>query len=232
MEKHTAYYELLKQLGQPDCPICALAHRRTHAFLERYLDEGVVHEDTWDRLAAAGGWCGRHAQEIEGFDDGLAVSLFYGHLLKRRMDALHAGKALLPHPPGAVQASTLLGRLRGDAVQLECPACAIEHETERTQAHLVAKALDESEAVAAMAAHPGFCLGHVDLVLQRADDKHHAAFRAQQSKKLQALADELELFVRRSEHPSTSPGQAEFGAERDAWKRALKRYYGLGLGGF
>lgn len=226
MEKHTAYYELLKQLGQPDCPICALAHRRTHAFLERYLDEGVVHEDTWDRLVAAGGWCGRHAHEIEGFDDGLAVSLFYGYLLKKKTEALHAGKPLLPHTPGTIEASTMLGRLRGQDAQLECPACAIEHETERTQAHLVAKALDESEAVAAMDAHPGFCLGHVDLVLQRADEKHRAAFRAQQSKKLQTLADELELFVRRSEHGATEP----IGAERDAWKRALKRYYGLSLG--
>ncbi len=42
MEKHTAYYELLKQLAQPACPVCALAARRTHAFLERYLEEGVV----------------------------------------------------------------------------------------------------------------------------------------------------------------------------------------------
>jgi hypothetical protein len=58
MEKHTAYYELLQQLAHADCPICALASKRTQAFLKRYLDEGVVHETTWDRLAAAGGWCG------------------------------------------------------------------------------------------------------------------------------------------------------------------------------
>jgi hypothetical protein len=226
MEKHTAYYELLKQLAQPGCPICALAARRTHAFLERYLDEGVVHEDTWDRLVASGGWCGRHAGEIAGFDDGLAVSLFYGFLMKRKAAALKAGEKLQAHTPGQAADAGLLGRLSGREAQLKCPACGIEQETERTQAHLVAKALEEGEAVAAMQAHAGFCLGHVDLVLERAAEKHRAAFSAQQSVKLQALADELELFVRRSEHGATEP----IGEERDAWKRALRRYYGLSLG--
>ena len=230
MEKHTAYYELLKQLGQPDCPICALAHRRTHAFLERYLDEGVVHEDTWDRLVAAGGWCGRHAHEIEGFDDGLAVALFYGHLLKLKQAELYNGRLMLPSQPGEADRTSLLGRFRRDQAQLQCPACSIEHETEHTQAHLVAMALGEVEAVAAMEAHPGFCLGHVDLVLQRAAEAHRETFRVQQGAKLKALADELELFVRRSEHSSTGSEQAPFGAEKDAWKRALKRYYGLSLG--
>jgi hypothetical protein len=226
MEKHTAYYELLEQLARPDCPICALAARRTHAFLERYLEEGVVHEDTWDRLAAAGGWCGRHAREIESFDDGLAVALFYGHLLKKKQVALAAGQALLPQVPGEASAPGLMARLGGAEAQLRCTACDIEEETERTQAHLVAKALGESEAVAAMQAHPGFCLHHVDLVSARTAETHKAAFIAQQGAKLKELADELELFVRRSEHNATEP----LGTERNAWKRALRRYYGLSLG--
>jgi hypothetical protein len=226
MEKHTAYYELLKQLAQPDCPICALAARRTHAYLERYLDEGVVHEDTWDRLVASGAWCGRHAREIEGFDDGLALSIFYGYLLKKKVAALASGQSLLPQAPGQALAPGLLSRLGGKNGQLQCPACDIERETERTQAHLVAKALDEPEAVAALQAHPGLCLSHVDLVLERATAAHKAAFVAQQSAKLQILADELELFVRRSDNTATEP----IGAERDAWKRALQRYYGLSLG--
>jgi hypothetical protein len=69
-------------------------------------------------------------------------------------------------------------------------------------------------------------LSHEDLVLERATAAHKAAFVAQQSAKLQILADELELFVRRSDNTATEP----IGAERDAWKRALKRYYGLTLG--
>ena len=226
MEKHTAYYELLKQLGQAPCPICALAARRTHAYLERYLEEGVVHEDTWDRLVASDGWCGQHALEIRGFDDGLAVALFYGHLLKKKIALLQQGKPLQPQVPGVPVAPGLMGRLRGAEAQLACPACGIQQETERTQAHLVATALGEAEAVAAMQAHPGFCLSHVDLVLARAADSHKAAFIVQQSAKLEALAAELELFVRRSSHGS----KEALGPEQDAWKRALQRYYGLGLG--
>ena len=226
MEKHTAYYELLKQLTQAACPICALATRRTRAYLERYLEEGVVHEDTWDGLVASGAWCGRHAHAIKSFEDGLAVALFYGHMLKKKIANLKAGEALLPHVPGLAIAPGLLGRIRGDAGQLQCPACSIEQETERTQAHLVAKALEEPEAVAAMLAHPGFCLSHVDMILERAALTHKVAFAAQQSSKLQALADELELFVRRSEHGASEP----IGIERDAWKRVLGRYYGLSLG--
>jgi hypothetical protein len=222
MEKHTAYYELLKQLASPDCPVCALAARRTRAFLQRYLEEGVVHEDTWDRLAAAGGWCGRHAADVRGLDDGVAVALFYKHLLKKKAADLAAGKALLPVAPGVAHKAGLFG----GTAQAQCPACGIEHETVGTQSHLLSQALAEPEAQAALDKHPGLCLSHVDTVLARAAAPLRAAFVAQQAEKLRVLETELELFIRRSEHGATEP----IGTERDAWKRALKRYYGLGLG--
>jgi hypothetical protein len=226
MEKHTAYYELLKQLAQADCPVCALAARRTHSFLERYLDEGVVNEESWDRLVAAGAWCARHARELESFDDGLALSIFYGFLFKKKAEALAQGKALQAFTPGVALEPGPLGRLSGAPRQGCCPACEIEHETERTQAHLLAQALAEAEVQAVLERHPGLCLAHVDLVLQRCSTALKDGFIRQQSAKLGNLAAELELFVRRSEHGATEP----LGAERDAWKRALRRYYGPALG--
>ena len=89
MEKHRAYYELLDKLDAgPGCPICLSVHRALDSYLNGYLEEGVTDETNWGALKAAEGWCGRHAHQLEGKADGLAVALFYGHLLEEAEAAI------------------------------------------------------------------------------------------------------------------------------------------------
>lgn len=222
MEKHTAYFNLLEQLRDPACPVCVLVSRAVQGLLERYLEESVVHEDTWDNLKAAGGWCARHAKRLEGQGDGLAVSLFYGHLLEQAASDFGRGKAPAPPPRGfAAEPGWLAGLISGPQ-RPPCPGCAMEADVERTQSRLLGLGLDEAELWAALEAHPGLCLEHVATVAGQAGAKEDA-FTRQQAAKLKVLAAELELFVRRSEHGA----KEAMGAEADAWRRALRRYYGL-----
>lgn len=222
MEKHTAYFNLLEQLRDGACPVCALVSKAVQGLLERYLEESVVHEDTWDNLKAAGGWCARHAKRLESQGDGLAVSLFYGHLLEQAATGLERGEAPAPPPRSDAAAQGWLASLASGPRRPPCPGCAMETDVERTQSRLLGLGLGEAELWAALESHPGLCLGHVASVAGQAGAKEDS-FTRQQAAKLKALAAELELFVRKSEHGAKEP----MGAEADAWRRALRRYYGL-----
>ncbi len=209
MEKHTAYFNLLDQLKRPGCPVCAQALESVKSFLDSYLYEGVTDGANWDRLTESGGYCARHARVLEGFSDGLAVSLFYAHLLRRRLKEL-ASPARRPW----------WGRRPGPA---ECPACGREREAEQGQQELLRRALGEAEFWAAWRERgEGLCLPHLAGVLE-GDFPRRGALLELEAARLESLAGEMDEFVRKSEYRSTE----KMGPEGDAWKRALRGFGGI-----
>jgi hypothetical protein len=219
MEKHRAYYELLDKLDAGvGCPICLSVHNAMDSYLNSYLEEGVTDEQNWGALKAAEGWCGRHARQLEGKADGLAVALFYGHLIEEAEAALHDTGSKL------AKVRALLGADK----KAPCPGCLREHEAETGQAHLVAHAAAEPEAQAKMAPGLALCVPHARLTLRYADGAAASFLRQDQGGKLKALRAELALFV--SKTSQNGRGVEPLGAEKDSWQRALKRWYGLHWG--
>jgi hypothetical protein len=220
MEKHRAYFELLDKLDAgPGCPICLSVHNALDSYLNGYLEEGVTDEQNWGALKAAEGWCGRHARQLGAKADGLAVALFYGHLIEEAEAALHDTGSKL------ARVRALLGADK----KAPCPGCQREHESEAGQAHLVAAAAAEPEAQARMEPNLQLCVPHLRLCLRRADGPALAFLREDQGAKLKALRGELELYVRKTGHNDAHAREA-LGPEADSWKRALKRWYGLQWG--
>jgi hypothetical protein len=219
MEKHRAYYELLDKLDAgPGCPICASVRAALDSYLSAYLEEGVTDEQNWGALKAAEGWCGRHARQLESKADGLAVALFYGHLVEEAEAAIHDTGSKL----AKVRA------LFGAEKKAPCPGCLREHEAESSQAHLMGQAAGEAEAQAKMAGGLHLCVPHLRLSLRYAEGAAAKFLREDQGAKLKALRAELETFVRKTSHDQR--GKEALGPEADSWKRALKRWYGLHWG--
>ena len=206
MEKHTSYYNLLEQLAGQACPICAQVHKSLQGFLDTYLYEGVTDDTNWNRLSAAGGWCARHAQQLEGFSDGLAVALFYGHEIRKRIGKLNAKKAWF----------------KRQAPLSPCPGCAYQADIEASLAHMIAQSMAEPEFKAAFEAHAGLCLPHSEAVLARMKGQPARDFSVLASRQLERLCAELDEIVKKSDYRNTE----KMGAEGDAWKRALRRVYG------
>ena len=213
MEKHTAYFNLLERFKQPGCPICAQIKGGVKAFLDTYLYESVVDPRTWDRLMESQGYCGRHCRDLAKFSDGLAVALFYRHLLRKKAGSLGA--------KAAPKTRRLFGRLALLEESAPCPACRQEEEIESMQARLMRQALDEPEFHAAWMAHPGLCLAHVERVASEPFAARADFIRGEQAK-VEALCQELDEIVRKSDHRNTE----KMGTEADAWIRALTRMHG------
>jgi hypothetical protein len=219
MEKHTAYFNLLDQARKPGCPVCAQVHASLRAYLDSYLYESVTSPDVWDRLTACGGYCAAHSRQLEAFSDGLAVSLFYRHLLRRDIQALSGEGPSLSH-----RLSQALGR---SPKAQPCPACGHQAEAEAQQLRLLGQAMEEPEFWAAWKARPGrpgegLCLGHLRAALPLAGSRQ-AELLALESGRLEALALEMDEYVRKSDHSCSE----KMGAEGDAWRRALQAYRGL-----
>ena len=219
VEKHRAYFELLERLPQGGCFVCGAVRSGMDSYLRTYLEEGVTNEKSWGALKASQGWCARHARQLEAKADGLAVALFYGHLIQEaltRMDPL--GK---------------MDRLRA-AFSADkptpCPGCLREHESETSWAHLVAQAAGEPEAQGPIRADLCLCVGHLRLALRFAQGEALAFLRADQEAKLRVLAAENAEFVRKT--GTNGRGSEPLSpAETDSWKRALRAWYGLHWGG-
>lgn len=219
MEKHRAYYELLDKLdAKLGCPICVSVRNAMDSYLNGYLEEGVTDEQNWGALKAAEGWCGRHARQLERKADGLAVALFYGHLVEEAEAALHDTGSKL------AKVRALLGAEK----KAPCPGCLREHEAESGQAHLLAQAAGELEAQAKMTGGLELCVPHARLTLRYAEGAAASWLRQDQGAKLKALRAELELFVRKTSQDGRT--REPLGAEKDSWQRALRRWYGLQWG--
>jgi hypothetical protein len=185
------------------------------SYLNGYLEEGVTDEANWGALKAAHGWCGRHAKRLEAKADGLAVSLFYGHLLEEAL-------ARAAVEPGALEK---LRQAWKPSKPAPCPGCQREREAEAGLCHLLAQAAGEAEAQAPMREHLALCVPHFTDSLRRAQGAAAEFLRKDQGGKLKALRAELELFTRKTSHDGRT--REPLGPEIDSWKRALKRWYGL-----
>jgi hypothetical protein len=209
MEKHSSYFNLLAQLKDPACPVCAQARASLKNFLDSYLYEGVNDDANWNALAAAGGWCARHAKDLEGFSDGLAVSLFYRQEIRKRLKRLGEKES----KPGFFSRSK---------AKAPCPGCVYQGEIEAGQLHLLSRALGEPEFWAAWEAHPGACIPHASALQGHMSGALAEKTAGLAQAKLEALCAELDEFVKKNDYRNT----AKMGSEADAWKRALRRLYG------
>lgn len=99
-----------------------------------------------------------------------------------------------------------------------CPACHAEAEgVERYGLTLLAH-LDQPELADAYAPAGGLCLPHLRTVLGLADDAQAYTVQAWQLAIYRGLYGELAEFIRKHDHRFN---QEPFGAEKDAWTRAV-----------
>jgi hypothetical protein len=208
MEKHTAYYNLIEQLELPGCPVCEQVSQSMRAFLDSYLYESVNDRDGWNRLVASDGYCARHCSMMEDFSDGLAVSLFYGHLYKESLKQL-----------GKKEKEGLFSFKKD---REPCPACVYEADIEAGQIRLFIKAMGEAEFLKAYESSNGLCLLHTRQACL-ASGAPLKALKTMAAKKLGPLIAEMDEYVRKSDHRNSE----KMGPEGDGWRRALKRFHGI-----
>jgi hypothetical protein len=202
--------------------------------VERYLDNQFyenVNSPKWrDKLRASLGFCHEHAWLAvdQRLGDALGFSIIYRDTLNHVLRQLDRGDSsarprrglgsLLGQIPEQVR-MTIERTLAALTPRKRCPACEHREETTRSTLSILEEELKASEMKDALAASEGLCLPHLRLALEHARDASVCETLLHIHRgKLESLRTELEEFIRKSDYQLIEAG---FGAERDAWLRAI-----------
>lgn len=220
-DQDTLYYELLDALRAGGCPLCRLGRRAAGRYIDTLNYEGVNDPALRRALRDAHGLCHRHAWEwtqLRGSP--LGVAIVYRNLVKDLAEVVEEQ---------AEGRSVTRGGRRPAAARLapagRCPACRAEDEAvQRYGRTLLTWLGDEALAVAYVNAG-GLCLPHLRELLALADDVQARTVLTWQGKIYRELIRQLDEFIRKHDHRFRDE---PFGAEKDAWLRAVAVLAGEG----
>ena len=236
MSQRTPYLDdVLAAVGRPGCALCRLLGETSDRFVEAVLFEMVNDVGVRDELNAARGLCGRHAPLLVRTGGALGAATMIQGVIKVLLRELDAA-GLEAEPPNRLRGLMRAGGLGAThpaaerlaaalAPQAPCPICA--HEaiyTDHYTGTLLREMTPGSALAAAYGASDGLCLPHFRGVAGRGlPGPALTTLVAAQRAIWERLNGELEEFLRKSDYRFQ---KEPFGAERDAWQRAISAVSG------
>lgn len=138
-DKHVNWFALEKACEKEGCPLCSIINERAERYIDNMLFEHVSDRGFRAKYRASGGFCDRHAANLESFRDGLAVAILGVDVLT----------TLLPD----------LAKKRNPRLKGHCPAC---EESDRVEQEFLGYLSDRSEEefVRIFTASEGLCIPH------------------------------------------------------------------------
>ena len=172
-EKHVNWFALEKACGKEGCPLCTIINERSERYIDNMLFEHVSDRGFRAKYRASGGFCDRHAANLESFRDGLAVAIL-------GVDVLGT---ILPD----------LLRNRSPRFKGVCPAC---EESNRVEYEFLGYLSDrtEEEFVTIFTSSEGLCVPHYRRLLSvtRKIPRWLSTF---QKERFEALLERTKRFV-------------------------------------
>ncbi len=194
------------------CALCQLVEKSVLTALSFFFDEFVNDHAIRVNIRKSRGFCPEHTQTLRQRGDALAIAILYSDLLDQ---TLAQWKEKPPSRPRFA-----LGRNAPNSPQAPCPACAVAEEATTRYVNALAQGLESLETRTALEAAPSLCVAHVERVLTQAKP-HAGKFLLELERgRLEALYAELEEAIRKNDYRFR---HEEWGAEKDAWLRALTR---------
>ncbi|NPV48958.1 MAG: hypothetical protein HPY69_18610 [Armatimonadetes bacterium] len=169
--RHLDFFALMEELPRPGCPVCRLADRAEHRFLEVLFYEHINDGHVRARLRETGGFCRRHTQAILEAGDALGSSLLFGDLLR-------GGK----QPPGP------------------CPACQAGAEAARRAERCLLQHFLEPDVAAAYRAGGGLCRRHLDEAMRSHRSAASQQLLEVEEQRTRQLAAECAEFVAKTDY--------------------------------
>lgn len=212
-DQDTPYFELRDALQAGGCPLCRLGRRAATRYIDTLNYEGVNDPGLRNTLRNAHGFCHRHAWEWTRMRGSpLGVAIVYQNLVRDLIETLEGREPVVTRARGRRR-----GKERLAAAEV-CPACRFEEEAAQRYCLTLLAHLDEPGLADAYAQAGGLCLPHLRALLAEADDAQARTVEGWQLAIYRALHGELAEFIRKHDHRFS---HEPFGAEKDAWTRAV-----------
>lgn len=194
--------ELKRALAAPGCPICRVGEEAMSRYLRFVLHESVNDSATRSRLAAAWGFCRRHAWhflrlEWQSVRDGLGTAIISEALLKT------AAEILAEH-------TSVERTVKGLTPTGKCPACELQTRHEAYALTVALACLGEEAWRERFRRSDGLCLPHLRAALDRreADEPVRWIVRDHQAR-LRRLVADLEAYIRLPDRSTPEPTEVK-----------------------
>ncbi|NCO35804.1 MAG: hypothetical protein AUJ92_21505 [Armatimonadetes bacterium CG2_30_59_28] len=186
-------------LGEQSCPLCLFTWNDIFRFFAQSLYTWVTEETARRALAARGGCCHCHKEELRRISTQQNLCDIYGPMTARALEMF----AVSEDP----QAIARLG------AGFDCPACEVRRESEARHTDEFLERLREEHFREGYRASCGLCLPHLTNVLKATNDAEQREFliTAQQEQLLRLqndLAGYAEKWAVRRRHEATAGERA------------------------
>lgn len=219
-------WDLEHTLSQAGCAICRLTHQGIARLVDGLLYESVSDPDVRRRAAQSLGFCNRHAWQMRAAHGGALGIAFLNR------DALNQWQAQLEQvqPP---RGRDPLERFRKQAARAnhakeKCLVCERENEIEQRDLQALVESLAEDDFRAQFRESAGLCRPHFTQACDAAPRVETLDALIEMQAEINArLIAELDEFIRKNDYRFMAEG---FGAEGDAWIRAIEQLAGAEFG--
>ena len=203
-EKHVNWFALERTCEKPGCPVCNIVDERSERYIDNMLFEHVSDRGFRAKYRQAGGFCSRHAANLESFRDGLAVAILGVDILSTILPELIKKRA--PHFKGG------------------CPACA---ESARVESEFLGYLgeRNEEEFISLFTASDGLCVPHYRMLV-RMSRKLPRWLTDFQQNKFETLLERSKRFVEYSAWGRQEDFASLDEKDRLVWKELAKTLRG------
>lgn len=226
--KYIPYYDdIIEAMGAPGCAFCKLQLRAAERYIDALLWESVNDPRIRREVSAARGFCNHHAWLLVRPGGALSSAIIYRDVVQS-VTRIVLGAAPARRTTLWQRITRRLRPQRGADNRLaqalaptqSCPVCLNATEIDAHLSSTVLVALAKSDDLLThYRGSAGLCLHHFRTLLDHTHHAdHHAALVAVQCEVWTALDGELAEFIRKNDHRFRGE---PFGAERDAWERAI-----------
>ncbi len=203
-----AYHDLIEAFAEGGCPLCRLALRAVHRYLDALLYEFSTDPETHRAFRDGRGLCNAHSWQLTEIMGGALSTAVLFHSALREVQQLTKA----PNGTPRKQADQL-------APRRACPACQHLHDSEAACLEVFPRYLDEPTFNAAWHTSQSVCLPHLRMLLPKLTAGQAARLLVHQKAVWQQLQADLEAFQRnyQAEHSSEplSPSAAT------SWQRVI-----------
>ncbi len=219
--RDTTYFELVEALQQEGCALCRLSQRAVERYLKGMLYENVNDVTVQEKMKATQGFCPAHSELLLRQRNSLGTAILYrailGHLSRDFTTEASANWLERLTQQGAREEKRI------PAPRAPCPACEQRDDAALRYLKPLQKLHAEEDLAATFAAGSGFCLPHLRQVTARLRGEALERLLRYQQERWEELRAELAEIIRKNDYRFQGEG---FGAERDAWMRAVRAVVG------
>ena len=231
VEKNSVYFAVLDALAKPGCAVCRVMEEASASYLDALFYEQVSDVEVRRKLRRARGLCNWHSWWASKMTSAaLGISIIAKDLIEEectrlaKLEPRSFWRRLADLIQGRLPRRVTLASLRAWRARAICPACQIAVEHERHALETVLNFIDEAQFARRYEGSTGLCLPHTARAAELAPSHPKLGdFSAIQHGKYARLTAELEEFCRKHDYRFTHEA---WGAEADAWQRALETLAG------